>query len=126
MHQEVTSPRIRFPFDAPPLTAPVPVSAVFDNSDVAAYVTFDQDLQVPLGGGGTWNNGTFTMHQASRWYETGVVSLSAPNVIKITAINAHIVAGSSVIDYTNALHTLVGVNGLFVASFTGFPCPAVP
>lgn len=98
--------------------------AVFDNSDVAAYIAFDQPMSPPLGG--SWNNGTFTIHQASRWYETGVVSLSAPTVIKITAVNTHLLAGSTLIDYTNALHTLVGTNGLFVASFTGFPCPAVP
>jgi hypothetical protein len=101
----------------------VPTEAVFDNSETAAYITFDRDIAPPEAG--SWNASTFTLHQAPRWHETGVVSLAAPNRVRITGINPHIVAGSALIDYHAGLGTLVGENGLPVASFTGFPCPPV-
>jgi hypothetical protein len=76
--------------------------------------------------GGSWNNSTFTIHQASRWYETGVVSRPSANVIRVTGVSPHTLAGSARVDYHAGMGTLVGANGLPVATFTGLPCPPVP
>ncbi len=101
------------------------MSAFFDVSDNAATIIFDSDVNAPILG--NWNSGTFTIHQNSRWYETGAaVSRPSPNRIVITAGVSHVVAGNAVIDYDAAMLTIVGQNGIPVASFTGFPCPPVP
>jgi hypothetical protein len=99
------------------------VSAVFDVSESAASITFDQDVEIPVPG--SWLNTTFTIHQAARWYETGVVTRTAANVIRITGVNNHVLAGSATIDYDDALHTLIGLNGMRVLSFAGVACPPV-
>ena len=111
------------PFQLPEI-APTPVSAVFDNSETAAYITFDQNLNPP----GSSNTTTFTLHTVPRRYQAGAVTLPGPsqNVIRVAGINMVVVAGGGTIDYSNALNTLVGTNGLSVASFTGLPCPAQP
>lgn len=110
-------------FSLPP-NASVPLIAVFDISELAAFITFDQDVQPPSNG--SWNTGTFTIHQPTRWYQAGIVTRPSANVIRVTAINFQSAPGSAVIDYDDALSTIVGANGVPVASFTGFPCPSQP
>ena len=98
---------------------------MFDNSETAAYITFDQNLNPP----GSSNTTTFTLHTVPRRYQAGAVTIPGgpgTNVIRVAGINMVVVGGAGVIDYDASLSTLVGTNGLPVASFTGFPCPAQP
>jgi hypothetical protein len=103
----------------------VPTLARFDNSEQAAYITFDKGLAAL----GSFNASTFTIHQPSRWYQTGIVTLAGgvgSNQVRVPGISPTVIAGPASIDYSDSLATLVGVNGLPVHSFAGFPCPPTP
>ena len=118
---EGSSPTLpfRLPSTPPPETAPVPLEAWFDEADEAAYILFDKELENP----GVFDASTFTIHRSDRRYETGDVSPVDATILKITGADAVEEEGAEVIDYDAALGTLIGTNGLPVASFAGFPCP---
>ncbi len=99
---------------------------MFDGSETAVYVTFDQELQ-PIAGG-SFDAGTFRIEQTARRYQTGTVALVGgdPTTVRITAVNQVNTPGSPVLDYDSVMQTVIGVNGLRAPSFTGLACPAVP
>ncbi len=98
------------------------MSAVFDQSEQAAFITFNRELGPP----GLWNASTFTVHYSGARWETGDVRLDTPTIVRVAAVDPSISPGDETIDYDDALSTLVGTNGIAVKSFTGLPCTPVP
>jgi hypothetical protein len=95
------------------------LQASFESSTGFLTLLFDQELQAPTPG--NWAPGTFTVRVAPSTYETDDVQQVSPTEIEVHVALLDTWPGFPNCDYDDSMSTIVGTNGLSVASWIDFP-----